>query len=1012
MKEKRVALLFGPMRQNVAAEHMAMAELEAADNVEMDDDGSYIKRPGFLRSAISVDSGSWTSGAGGATFDGVVGAAIDGAAQCWSVDTLGNARNRGTWERAYARSRAFAQVREGRRVVAVDVGSQKWVFVQSGVGVAPGYTWFILDTATLAVVRAPEHVSLPVGIHSMAVTRTQDNAQVWLLWATGSTTIRADKFTVASPGAPTRTTYLTTAGAAWHSVDALLQTGGEILVVAGSIDASTAKYMHSYLDTATGASKASPAAVVVSNATAADFVGPAGTDDVQQSVSILAGTLAGSVVYVVWDQADLKLVEANSTTLVASATTTLETATVASLDNARAIASGYIAANNDRVVFSSSAFSLTTTPAQPVIKRHTWNGASTTTVSAWAYGWVASRPAQLNSAWYVGTIWERNRQPTDEAARLQRTYYIRNNGGQIIARALAGIVRPQTTGIDVWPTTPDVQVRASLNRLDFGAMAGAALVGVDPTAGNRWWEPNIIRVTTEASERFGRPARYARGKVAVPGGIVGRFGAYDSVRELTPLMFPVGVTATAGTGAAAVNPTTGDAAVSGFAVVYRLVDGDGDIARSAPTIGELQFNDGGDSTIVCEPLRIGSRLTEAFIEFYVTLPGENSLRFLTAIVNDPTATTQSMTFAANDPTYDTAELLYTLGGALSNSVAPQAHAVAFWRERLHIASDDFVFSSDEARFGFAPSFSEFKRRRYVGNGEDITCIEPVDWNYLAAFKQHGIAVLSGPGPDQRGAGNYDLQELNTKKGVTRPRAVIQGPWGCHFTDAQDGQQCVITGQLQVAEVGDGVFDSRATAVEDVIHVEPLRQVWVLLASKMLVLDYAATVKDQPFGRWFEWSSSGITPAQAFHTDTQPIWIEPGGAVRRRSIGDYTDATSGAAASYAEKLRTGEFPFAGLGGEYDILDVLALLENVSGGTLAVNLTLTSDRAEKTSTPASPFSLATTRRRIDWKPNHMRVGGTKVEITDSASSTAGYRLVAIILTIGTDDTSKFPRTADRV
>ncbi len=1006
------------MRQNVAAEHMAQAELEIADNVEMEEDGTWIKREGLSRVTPTRDSGTWTAGGDGAAFDGVGVAATDGDQRCWEL-TGTVYRNRGLYPRGYDQSLIRAPIARAIRTTTLQVGDNTWIITQT----VFGWTIEIVLTATGARVTAPFFGTV-TGIDALAAA--SDGSFVWIFSTTDGTSIICDKISISTPtAAPVQTTYLTTAGAFWQSIDAFFLPSLEIVVVASGIGAATAKYVHSYLDPATGAARASPAPVIVSNATIADFVGPAGSDDIQNSISVLSGVTAPTFFYAVWDQNTLKLVEVTATTLAAAATTTLQTVTSTTTAAFRGVASGLVQTGGAWQVFSAFGQTITGSTINPNLTRFDKDGGSFTTSPMNRAYWPLSRPALYVTKWFLAVQYERFR-GGDTAAFIQQTIYVINTDGHILSRVVPGQVRANTNTDEVWPTTAHSFVDSTST---YWITAGLADVTDGSTRSASPYNPILIRLRPNLGFGtpeflYGRPVKYARGKVCIPAGIPGMFGAEDRARSLTPLMFPTKVAASLGSGASLSGET-------GVAVVYRFVDADGTITRSSPTIAAFTFTDAGTRTVTVDTLRVGhaSLIDNATfgdplantienrveIEFYLTEVGLSDLRLYDTVSNDPTV--ETVTVSVGDATalsYKSDEFLYTTGGRLSNAVAPQTRAAAFWKERLHLASDDFVYSSGEARFGFGPDFSEFKRRRFLG--EPIIALCPIDWNYLGAFKEVGIAALSGPGPDGRGAGNYEIHELNTLKGVVRPRSIVQSIHGAHFQDSQDGQQCLVTSQLQIAEVGDGVFDRRSSLVKDCAHVESLRQVWFLLSDRILVLDYEHVTEDQPFGRWSEWKGTGIGSAAGEMIAVPasgPLIIisNSSGIYRQRKPGVYTDDTATSPAAYEQLLQTGEFPFAGFGGEYDIQELLGLLENVSGGTLAVEVTLSSDRAEKTAGPET-FSLATTRRRLHWKPGgQTRVGGTKIKISDASSATAGYRLVAMILQIAAENHGKFPRIADR-
>jgi hypothetical protein len=315
-----------------------------------------------------------------------------------------------------------------------------------------------------------------------------------------------------------------------------------------------------------------------------------------------------------------------------------------------------------------------------------------------------------------------------------------------------------------------------------------------------------------------------------------------------------------------------------IAVVYRLIDSDGRIWRSSPYIlpnsldwqGTATGLEASDFRVRLPTLRHLMAGTVAEIELYI---GQVDLQLVRVVSNDPTVnyidvfpcewsppaglsfSTIAEAVAAAGPGED----LYTTGGALEAMAPPIARCAFTWRNRVFLASETDIYPSQEFAPGLGVRWNEVLRMSWTDGTGDILAICNIDWNYLAFFKRDAIAIVSGPGPDGMGNGNYIVQTLSTKAGCTNVKSIVNGADGLYFQDSQTGRIMLLNSSLQIQEAAPGAFDASAAPITCALHVEAQRQVWFFAAgsvNRLIVLDYKHRTQTAPCGSVYTWALFG------------------------------------------------------------------------------------------------------------------------------------------------------------
>ena len=451
----------------------------------------------------------------------------------------------------------------------------------------------------------------------------------------------------------------------------------------------------------------------------------------------------------------------------------------------------------------------------------------------------------------------------------------------------------------------------------------------------------------------------------------------------------------------------GDTAI---AVVYRLTDVDGRIWRSSPYLlaGSMYWTyppdsptSGVDSRIRIPTLRHLMAGTQAEIELYI---GQVDLQLFAVYQNDPTVAFIDVLPCEFAPPVGSAfdllqnavaaagvgETLYTTGGALENAPPPIARCVYGWRNRVFVANENVIWPSQELATGLGVAWNEITQIRWDDGTGDILAIGHIDWNYLAMFKRDAIGILSGPGPDGMGSGNYIAQTLSTKAGCTNPKSIVNGADGVYYQDAQTGRLMMLDPTLQVHEVAPGAFDlfAAGAVITCALHVEASRQVWFYAAATgttvgtIIVLDYKHRTEKCPLGAVYTWSTLHPVSAMEIIGGVPHLFYNDGSEATQIVGRAYDQPLVGDAVAYLMTLETADMNPIGLQRQFDLCKVQLLGEFASAH--GVNLTVTVDFGAATSTATQAVTAAP--EQVSFRPaNCQRIQAVRFKASESLYST---------------------------
>jgi hypothetical protein len=423
-----------------------------------------------------------------------------------------------------------------------------------------------------------------------------------------------------------------------------------------------------------------------------------------------------------------------------------------------------------------------------------------------------------------------------------------------------------------WPTgTPPVTSTPPL--IAFGN----TLIGALAIAGAVTGHVDLAFAQIDVVKKYGKSCQ-AMGMGFSPGNIPVVWSGQEQVHAMRPLLDPDYISVTGGAGS--------DFSI--VAAVYAIYGNDGTVWRSSPKVVSQTIGHGATISIPWPWVRFaGGTLV---VEIYLGNNGTPKLQMVLPLPS--TFTWTSATFTT--PTVANmvnGEILYTTGNALSQTWPVACQAMGSWGNRLFAAQKNRVWASKELEPGFGPLFNEVQVSTWNEERNDITAIAPVDWNYLGIASADQVAVISGPGPDGLGNGNYVIKTLPSWTGVAAGGVAIQGDKGMYYQNPATGRIMCLQPSLQVMEAAGGAYDyaSYSFSVAAWYESENLMVFFAPSSGAAIAIDYQHPQDVAPFGQVYLWTfAAGFVPAAACRDDFGLLVVSSGGGIYRTTSAQWAD----------------------------------------------------------------------------------------------------------------------------
>lgn len=304
-----------------------------------------------------------------------------------------------------------------------------------------------------------------------------------------------------------------------------------------------------------------------------------------------------------------------------------------------------------------------------------------------------------------------------------------------------------------------------------------------------------------------------------------------------------------------------------YCCVYVFTNADGSIIRSAPSI-PVSVSTGAAANwsvfanLICENWNGASQSDGvATIELYRAGGTAGSITFNKILTLPNPSGTNLTNFADTiaDNVAATGEVLYTTGGVLDNLPAPPCKLMVANNGRGWVVNSDNpteLWFSKQRKVGEGLYFHPLLRILITGDGFGaITGLSAMDGR-VVVFKSNAIYVISGDGPDDTGAGSFNVpQAVSLSMGCQNPASIVLSDAGILFQN-QQGIFLLDRG-LNLTYIGSPVEQyTNAEWIVGASLVDAYTQVrFVTPSGRCLVYDYFLK-------RWYSWflrtDTNGVT----------------------------------------------------------------------------------------------------------------------------------------------------------
>ena len=544
------------------------------------------------------------------------------------------------------------------------------------------------------------------------------------------------------------------------------------------------------------------------------------------------------------------------------------------------------------------------------------------------------------------------------------------------------------------PVAGPTVLKETMDRMQIPYVTGdVAVIGVSRLAPNSTPGAPVSmahKVTltprTAAAVNLGQ----AQGALIIPGGTPGRTDKGKASGWFHH--FPDFVTFTAAAGTL----TNGTYQV---VAVYEDVDSRGNIYRSAPSVPQSHTTAVGGFRIDAPAPRLyespahGSQTTT--IAFYRTAvnPGINPRFFFRGRIGIGSISGGATVTGITDNNINVAdgEELYVLDGqVIENGPPPPLSQFTTWNGR-----GMYLLEENRRAFGWTKLFKEGVgiefSEDFVGLIEDeygdLTAQAPMGRRFVF-FKRDCFYWIDGDGPDDLGNGEFTLPERVVGfPGTTNPRSVLSSEIGV-FYQAPDLTMWLMGPGSQCAPLGDPVSDI-ASVIKDAVLVPDKRQARFYTASGT-VLVYHLDRR-----RWTTFTMPAVSSV-CVHDGAVFASLATPNAIIREDAATWADNGT----TYQAILELAWLSLGKLAGYMRTWAIQLLGESLGAHTLSLQATADFGNATATRTLASTAIASAHGYRVEAKvPRQLQQEtALKLRISDNSPTTAGFALEAINLQVG--------------
>lgn len=389
---------------------------------------------------------------------------------------------------------------------------------------------------------------------------------------------------------------------------------------------------------------------------------------------------------------------------------------------------------------------------------------------------------------------------------------------------------------------------------------------------------------------------------------------------------------------ATTNATSGTMTVGSIAAgtylycsVWKWIDNQGRIHRSAPSIPESIVVGGSNNTVtISTPLLSLTNKPNVVLEVYRT-ESLGSVFYQVTSISNPTFNIvnndgyyQNVIFvdSISDSSLISNELLYTTGDVLENNSPPPCSIITTYKNRVFIAGLDNKNVIQYSKIlppenkNFAAGFNDLLTIELDDTGGDIVALFPLD-DKLVIFKEKQIYYINGDGPNNTGAGStfIEPQLITTDVGCLNANSIVTMPNGLMF-QSNKGIYLLNRG-LQVSYVGAAVEAFNSLIISSAVLLNDVNQV------RFVTENGVALVYDYYYDQWSTFTNYQAVDCDIFQNNF--VLLRENGYVHQENTASYADGYDGGTQHIPLVIETANFSFAGLNGFQRVYRALLLGE---------------------------------------------------------------------------------------
>lgn len=428
-----------------------------------------------------------------------------------------------------------------------------------------------------------------------------------------------------------------------------------------------------------------------------------------------------------------------------------------------------------------------------------------------------------------------------------------------------------------------------------------------------------------------------------------------------------------------------------YVLVYEYYDSRGNLIESAPSEPATITLTSTNRTVTVTTKAVGwvNKRTMR-VSLYRTVASGSTYYFVQSSTLF-TSLSISFTDTQSDAAISDNRILYTTGGVVETIQPSNPCFVASAKNRLWTferGSTDQLWFSTKPTDDFLARFSDLLIVTIPVAGGELVGVAQID-DKLIVFKERRIFALFGDGPTANLQGSFsEPQAIVQGMGCINARSIVETPAGVLY-QAQEGIY-LIDRSLQNVFLGRPLYKEEGTIVGST-YDPVLNRVFFASTTQIWVL-YLTTQA------WYEWT--GTSPVDLLIEGGKLWQLKDNGNDTGDILAQGTNWQDDGA-NYEQKVRLGQFQFAGVQG-YQRLYRLLLTGKNNGDADSSNLTVkVFNNANTTETDSDVIQhdslIVDNRMELEIRPSKQRCESAEVQLSLTAN-TSGLTVAAVSAEVG--------------